>query len=139
MTNRARVDDYFAACTQGSADDITSHFCEDAVIYDLNHRPVRGATEIGAFYVKVRDQWDGARWVIDTFIESESSAAGEWSMHGRTKGGDAFVVRGSEHYEFRDGKISQIRQYWRFDPERPGITLRDYPYSEDTRFSAEGK
>lgn len=128
------VDDYFAACTSGDADAISASFCEDAVVYDTNHRPVEGAAEIGRFYVKVREQWSGASWHIDTFIGEGSAAAAEWTMLVPADG-ETTAVRGSEHYEFRDGRISQIRQYWRYDPDHLASGLRDYPYAQDDRFT----
>ena len=138
MSHRDLVDSYFSSCSGGTADDIAGHFCHDAVVYDLNHDPIRGAAEIGDFYVRVRAQWGGATWLVDTYLGDEQHAAGEWSMHGIADG-EPFVVRGSEHYEFRAGKIGQIRQYWKFDRKRPGVALRGYPYAEDIRFSASGR
>ena len=135
MNHHELVDSYFLACSGGTAEEIAGHFCGDAVVYDLNHEPVRGAAGIGDFYVRVRDRWGGATWLVDTYLGDEQHAAGEWSMHG-TADGTPFVVRGSEHYEFEAGKIAQIRQYWKFDPSRPGVALRGYPYAQDGRFSA---
>ena len=134
MSHRDLVDSYFSSCSEGTADDIARHFCDEAVVYDLNVAPVRGAAAIGDFYVQVRGQWGGARWVLDTYLGDDHHAAGEWSMHGLAEGAP-FVVRGSEHYEFRDGRIAEIRQYWKFDRKRPGVALRDFPYSQDDRFS----
>lgn len=135
MSHRDLVRSYFTSCSEGAAADIARHFCDDAVVYDLNLEPVQGAASIGEFYVQVRAKWGGARWVLDTYLGDELHSAGEWSMHGHVDD-SPFVVRGSEHYEFRDGRISQIRQYWKFDRNRPGVELRGYPYPEDHRFSA---
>lgn len=121
---------YFDACTSGTPDDIAAHFTEDAVIWDTNHGPVRTAAGIGQFWSKIRAKWDGARWVVDSVVEDDDVAAIEWSMHGDNSG-DAFVVRGSEHYDFRDDLIASIRQYWTFDADDPGSELVDYPYGTD--------
>lgn len=137
MSLRELVDSYFSSCSTGTRQDIAGHFCEDAVVYDLNHDPIQGAAKIGEFYVRIRAQWGGARWLVDTYIGDDKHAAGEWSMHGTTAG-EPFVVRGSEHYDFRDGKIAQIRQYWKYDRARPGVALRGYPYPDDRRFSTSG-
>jgi len=136
-TSRELVLRYFAACSRGDTAGITASFCDDAVVYDTNHRPVSGAAEIGRFYTKVRQDLECASWHVDTFLGDEDHAATEWTMLDRRAGGPV-AVRGSEHYEFRDGRISQIRQYWRHDPDRPGSGLRDYPYSEDARFTRVG-
>lgn len=134
MSNSELVEGYFAACSGGNASDIAGYFCADAVVYDLNHEPVRGATGIGEFYVRIRDQWNGATWHVNTYTEGNETAAIEWTMRGN-KGDEPFVLRGSEHYEFRDGAIEQIRQYWTFDRAKPGLGLRGFPYEEDERFT----
>lgn len=137
-THEALVERYFRACSTGTRSEIAACFTEGAVVYDLNHRPVRGAKSIGSFYARVRDQWDGASWEINNYLEDDRAAAVEWTMRGRTDG-TAFAVRGSEHYEFSAGRIDQIRQYWRFDPSSPSVALRDYPYENDARFEPEAR
>lgn len=131
--NRDIVEKYFQACTQGDADAIAASFCRDAVVYDTNHRPIVGAAAIGRFYVKVREQWAGASWHVDTYVGEGTAAAAEWTML-VPGAGNPCAVRGSEHYEFRDGRIQQIRQYWTYDADRVATGLRDYPYAEDDRF-----
>ena len=132
--SEAVVRSYFAACTSGSPDDVAAHFTDDAVIYDTNHTPVVGATTIGGFWTKIRSKWVGAEWLVDTYVGDDSAGAIEWTMRG-TDGERPFAVRGSEHYEFVDGRIDQIRQYWTFDPSAPGSELIGYDYGADTRFS----
>jgi ketosteroid isomerase-like protein len=136
MSNQSLVASYFAACSNADAAEIARHFCPDAVVYDLNHDPVTSASGIGAFYVKVRERWNGASWHVNTYIESAGTAAIEWTMRGYADG-EPFMVRGSEHYEFRDGAIAQIRQYWKSDRSSPAAGLRGYPYDEDDRFHIE--
>ncbi|TCP56435.1 ketosteroid isomerase-like protein [Tamaricihabitans halophyticus] len=131
---RQRVEEYFAACTRGDPAAVRAQFQPDAVVYDLNHAPVWGAEAIGEFYARVWARWDGASWEVNTFVAQEDVAAAEWTMRG-VSSGTPFVVRGSEHYEFQDGLISQIRQYWHYDRIDPGIGLRDYPYATDERFA----
>ena len=151
MEPRDRIVAYFTACGEGSAADIASHFTPDAVIYDTNLRPARGAEAIGAMWVKVRQRWGGATWHVDSFIGATESAghpdpgpvgsqqvaAIEWSMYGTAPAtGEAaprpFVFRGSEHYRFApdadDLLIAEIRQYWTFDPTTLDTGLVDYPY-----------
>ena len=119
MDHRARIEAYFAACGEGSAEDIARHFTDDAVIYDTNVRPMRTATGIGAAWVTVRRRWGGARWFVDSFVSNGDVAAIEWSMTGTDPdSGAAFTFRGSEHYRFETdvNLIGEIRQYWTFDP-----------------------
>ncbi len=126
-THRARIEAYFAACSDGTAEEIAAHFSPGAVVYDTNHAPVSGSGTIGGFWVRVRERWGGARWTVDTCVEDADAAAIEWTMTGAEP--RPFRVRGSEHYRFApDGRIDEIRQYWTFDAERLDTALLRYPY-----------
>lgn len=129
MDPSERIESYFAACSDGSAADIASHFTDDAVIYDTNLAPVRGNVAIGTMWVKVRERWQGARWSVDSVVCDAGGAAIEWSMTGTDPSdGRPFVFRGSEHYRFSGTLIDEIRQYWTFDPDTLDTGLVDYPY-----------
>lgn len=129
MEHGERIARYFEACSVGGAADIAAHFTPDAVIYDTNLDPFRGAPAIGAAWVKIRTDWLGARWAVDSVVAEGDNAAIEWSMTGTDpRTGDAFVFRGSEHYRLVDGLIDEIRQYWTFDRSRLTTGLRGYPY-----------
>ena len=130
MEPAARIEAYFAACGEGSAADIAAHFTPDAVIYDTNVRPARGAAAIGAMWVKVRERWQGARWQVDSFVGDEREAAIEWTMTGTDpERSRAFAFRGSEHYRFADTLIDEIRQYWTFDPDALDTGLVGFDYT----------
>ena len=126
--SRERLDVYFASCNCGDVREIAAHFTPDAVVWDANSRPARGPAEIGPMWVKVRERWGGARWeVLSTVVEGDRAAV-EWAMHGADpKSGRAFTFRGSDHYEFRDGLICEIRQWWTFDRDRLDVGLVDHP------------
>jgi ketosteroid isomerase-like protein len=132
--SEALVRRYFSACTSGTADEVASHFTDDAVIYDTNHPPVIGAAAIGRFWTRIRSKWRGAEWRVDTYVGDDRSGAIEWTMRG-TDGDRPFAVRGSEHYAFVDGRIHRIRQYWTFDAAAPGSELIGYDYGADHRFA----
>ena len=122
---------YFAACSEGTAEAVASHFTDDAVIYDTNIKPIAGALVIGDMWVKVRDRWQGAVWTVDSCVEDAEGerAAIEWSMTGTNPSdGRGFVFRGSEHYGFADGLITEIRQYWTFEPKQLDTGLLGYAY-----------
>ncbi len=121
------IERYFAACSSGSAEAVADCFTSDAAIYDTNHPPVRGGSEIGAFWAGVHERWGGASWSVDRAVVDGDEAAIEWSMRG-THDGEPFVVRGSEHYRFTGDLIAEIRQYWSFDRDNPGSQLVDYRY-----------
>lgn len=144
----ACIEGYFSACTSGDADAVARHFTEDAVVYDTNHAPVRGAAVIGRFWSRIAAKWQGASWHCERLVTDGETAAIEWRMsgtmaaHRSAEGGEPFAVRGSEHYDFgSDGAtgarlISEIRQYWTFDVEHPSSELVNYPYGEPDRLGA---
>ena len=134
MKAAQRIAAYFDACNRGDAQAIASHFTPEAIVYDTNHKPVRGAETIGAFWTKIRAKWVNTRWHVDSCIAEGDHAAIEWSVTGTHPTRGAFCVRGSEPYRLVDGKIDEIRQYWTFDPEQPGAALHHFPYAERTNF-----
>lgn len=123
---------YFEACSCGTAADVAACFAPDAVIYDTNFEPVRGAEAAGKFWMAVRRRWGGARWTIDRAVAHEDDAACEWTMTGvAAPDGPSFRFRGSDHYRFDGDLITEIRQYWTFDPDRLDTGLRGFSYGED--------
>lgn len=132
-THLERITAYFDACGEGTPAEIAGHFTPDAVVFDTNIRPMRGAADIGTTWVTVRERWGGARWTVDSIVSDGETAAIEWSMTGTDpESGRAFVFHGSEHYRFGgdENLIDEIRQYWTFDPERLDTGLREYPPHE---------
>lgn len=128
MEPSERVTAYFHACTTGTAADIAAHFTPEAVIYDTNVAPVRGADAIGDLWVTVRERWQGAVWTVTSLVAEGEAAAIEWQMTGTdptTR--KRFVFRGSEHYRFVDSLIDEIRQYWTFDRDHLDTGLVGYP------------
>lgn len=134
MDPKTRIEAYFDACNGGDAEAIASHFCDDAVVYDTNHAPVRGAATIGRFWTKIREKWGDAFWHVDACIASGDSAAIEWTFSGVHSERGRFCARGSEHYRMRDTRIAEIRQYWTFDPDSPAAALHGFPYGERAGF-----
>ena len=131
-TNGDVVRRYFDACNDGDAAAIARHFSDDAVLYDTNHAPVRGSQAIGTFWVEVRSAWSTVRWDIDTMADGGDAVAIEWTMSGIRRDVPT-VIRGSEHYGFRDGRIAELRQYW--TPGRDAVGLVGFPYATDGRFA----
>lgn len=120
---------YFDGCNRADAGAIADCFCDDAVLYDTNHAPVRGSSEIGAFWAGVCARWTEVRWDVDTMVDDGRAVAIEWTMAGVLEG-EPRTIRGSEHYAFRDGRIAELRQYW--TPTRDVGGLVDFPYAGAT-------
>ena len=64
----AAIRAYFEACNTGAATEIAAHFTDQAVIYDTNHAPVGTAAGIGRFWDRIRAQWQGAVWQVDSVV-----------------------------------------------------------------------
>lgn len=120
---------YFESCNGGDEAQIAAHFTDGAVIYDTNHGPVATAAGIGRFWLRIRSQWQGAVWQVDSVVSDGDAAAIEWRMSGTADHG-RFVFRGSEHYRFQGPLIDEIRQYWNFDTQAVNTGLIEYPYGE---------
>jgi len=133
VDQKTRISTYFEACGQGSAADIAAHFTDGAVIYDSNLAPAKGADVIASLWIKVRERWGGARWHVDSIVSEADRAAIEWSMTGTNPAdGRSFVFRGSEHYRFEGSLITEIRQYWTFDPDKLDTALIEYDYNHES-------
>jgi ketosteroid isomerase-like protein len=128
--HEALIRSYFAACSTGTAAEIAAHFTPDAIVYDTNVAPMRGAEAIGAGWVRVRGKW-GATWHVEACVSEGDAAAIEWSMTGSDPSdGRRFVFRGSEHYRIESGLIAEIRQYWTFDRTRLDTGLVGFAYDD---------
>ncbi len=142
----ARITGYFDACTSGDAAAVARHFTHNAVVYDTNHAPVRGAATIGRFWSRIASKWQGASWHCERLVTDGDTAAIEWKMSGTSAANPdsdvPFAVRGSEHYDFGppddsgERLIAEIRQYWTFDVEHPSSELVEYPYGEPDRLGS---
>lgn len=136
MSPEDRILAYFDACSTGTTDDIASNFTEHATVFDTNVPPVCGAHRIGVSWVKIRNHWLGAHWEVDSYVGDAKTAAIEWSMTGINAptnvqpDGLSFTFRGSEHYRFEgdENLISEIRQYWVFDPSKLETGLVGFSY-----------
>jgi hypothetical protein len=53
-------------------------------------------------------------------------------MYGERRG-RRFNAHGSDHYTLRDGRISEVRQYWVLDRDCSDTGLIGYPYPEPRR------
>jgi ketosteroid isomerase-like protein len=125
---RTRIEEYFLACSEGSAEQVGACFTDDAVVYDTNVAPFVGAARIGRQWVRVRERWGGAVWTVTSCVENGDVAAIEWSMAGTEPAtGRSFTFNGSEHYRFAGELIAEIRQYWTFDPVSLDTGLIGFP------------
>jgi len=104
---------YFDACNAASYNGLVSSFTEDAVHYfpaGLPDVPWRSADTIAKKWIWCVENL-GSQWTIERIIVSHNKpeAIIEWT-HWKNQNGTA--LRGAEWYNFRDGKISEIRAYY---------------------------
>lgn len=122
---------YYAGCNAADAARMRATFTDDVVHYFVDHAPVAGADALAAWWTKVAPR-TRARWTLDHAIVQGDEAVIEWTMHWTPAGGEREeVLRGTEWYRFRDGRIAEIRSYhcnWHLrDPANH--ELRGFPYA----------
>ncbi|KAF1020411.1 MAG: hypothetical protein GAK30_02555 [Paracidovorax wautersii] len=123
---------YFAACNAASHEALVDCFTPDAVHYfppGLPGVPWRSADTIARQWIWCV-QTLGSQWTIERIIVSHDKpeAVIEWT-HWKNKSGTA--LRGAEWYDFRDGRISEIRAYYASPADRSVAIneLADFDYA----------
>jgi ketosteroid isomerase-like protein len=105
------VRSYYEALNSGDPDRVAEHFTEDAVHYYTRLGPHQGARAIGK-HTMLAVETLGGRWFIEDAIDDGERVVIEWTMTWRDpRSGEPRLDRGTEWFEFRDGKISEVRAY----------------------------
>ena len=105
------VRSYYEALNSGDAARVAGHFTPDATHYYTRLGPHHGAEAIGANTAWAVSTIEG-RWHIEDSIEDGERVVIEWTMTWRDPGsGERRIDRGTEWFEFRDGRISEVRAY----------------------------
>src|SRR5690348_2893303 len=94
------VRSYYEALNRGNAEEVASHFTEDATHYYTRLEPHRGAETIGK-----ATEWAveniAAQWYIENAIEEGDQVAIEWTMTWRhIESGEDRLDRGTEWFKF---------------------------------------
>jgi ketosteroid isomerase-like protein len=123
---------YYDACNRGDAEALASMFTDDVVHWflapNLAPAPVRGREHLARYWRKVQARVAG-RWVVDRVLCDGDEAVIEWTLFWTPPGTtDRIATRGAEWYEFHDGRISEIRAYYRQEPATS--ELEGFPYAE---------
>jgi len=109
------VRSYYEALNSGDADRVAAHFTADAVHYYTRLAPPEGARSIGD-HTKLAVEQLGGRWNIEDAVDDGERVVIEWTMTWRSpRSGEPRIDRGTEWFEFRDGKISEVRAYFHSD------------------------
>jgi ketosteroid isomerase-like protein len=110
-TRLDHVRSYHDALNTGDPDRVAAHFTDDATHYYTRLGPHEGARTIGE-HTKMAVEHLQARWHIEDAIEDGDRAVIEWTMAWTDpRSGDRRLDRGTEWFEFRDDRISEVRAY----------------------------
>ena len=102
---------YYRGCNTHDIELMMSTFTDDIVHYFVDHAAVRGAAGLANYWAKVAPRTQ-ANWQLDHALVQEPEAVIEWSMQWvPLQTGETEILRGSEWYLFRDGRIAEIRSY----------------------------
>jgi ketosteroid isomerase-like protein len=134
-TNEARnieiVRTYFDACNSGELADLLATLTPDVIHYFLPARfpPIRGADHLARYWRKYKLVLDPV-WSVDHAIAQGDEVVSEWSCIWTPRGTQTrLMLRGSEWYVMRDGKISEIRAYFMHD-DHGSTELIGFPYGD---------
>ena len=102
---------YYEGCNTADVNLMMSTFTRDVVHFFVDHSKVESAKGLANYWAKVAPITQ-ANWQLDHAVVQEDEAVIEWSMKWQPKQTTApEILRGTEWYKFRDGKISEIRSY----------------------------
>jgi ketosteroid isomerase-like protein len=105
------VRSYYEALNSGDPDRVAAHFTDDAVHYYTRLGPHEGARAIGE-HTKLAVERLKGKWFIEDAIEDGERVVIEWTMTWQNpKTGEPLLDRGTEWFEFRVGRIAEVRAY----------------------------
>lgn len=101
---------YIRGCNRGDETLLRSTLAEDVTVYFLHIPPAQGREAVVQLWKQYHDE-TATRWSIDDLVIEGDKALMEWSaLRGRNPERAQFD-RGIDWYAFRNGLISEIRQY----------------------------
>ena len=127
--NMDTVRRYFDGCRSGDLNVLRSTLSPEVVHYFLpsNFAPIRGAEHLARHWRKFKQLLDPV-WSIDQIVAQDDQVVTEWSCIWTPKGSERrIVMRGSEWYAMRDGRIAEIRAYFLHD-DTADAELTGFPY-----------
>jgi ketosteroid isomerase-like protein len=120
---------YYDALNTGDTDLVASHFTEDATHYYTRLGPHKGAQTIGE-HTRMAVEQIGGQWTLEQGIEDGDRAVIEWSMTwSDPKSGAPRLDRGTEWFEFREGRIAEVRAYHHGGPKNPSGDLLGFDHA----------
>ena len=130
MSYRDLVIAYYDACNTGDIDALMAVFTPDMTHYFLapnpGSAPLRTAPVVAKAIHDMQKSYDG-RWVVDHYLGSGDEAVIEWTLYWTSpKTGARVATRGAELYRFVNGRIAEVRAYYRQRHESSQLDGFDY-------------
>jgi len=130
-TNISVVLKYFDGCNSGDLDVLLSTLDPEVVHYFLPARfpPIRGAEHLAKYWRKFRNVLNPV-WRIDHILGRDDEVVSEWSCLWTPQGTSRhLMMRGTEWYVMRDGRIAEVRAYFLYD-DTAHAQLAGFPYPD---------
>jgi len=122
---------YFDGCNTGNIEELLSTLDPDVIHYFLpeQFKPIRGAQHLAKYWRKFKNVLNPI-WRIDHIIAQDSEVVSEWSCSWTPEGTDLrLVMRGSEWYVMRAGRIAEVRAYFAHS-DKLNTELTGFPYGD---------
>jgi len=122
---------YFEGCNTGNLEDLLSTLDPDVVHYFLpdKFKPIHGAEHLAKYWRKFRLLLRPT-WKIDHIIGQGNEVVSEWSCLWTPEQTEVrLLMRGSEWYVMRDGRILEVRAYFAYD-NKASTELTGFPYGD---------
>lgn len=104
------IESYYAGCNSADVERMMATFTDDVVHYFVDHAPVSTAAGLASYWARVGPRTQ-ANWSVDHWLVQEPEAVIEWSMAWQPPGLAVEILRGTEWFRFRGGRIAEIRSY----------------------------
>ena len=122
---------YFAGCQTGDLETLLSTLAPDVVHYFLPSRfaAIKGAEQLAKYWCKYKLALNPV-WSIDHIVARDDEVVSEWScIWTSRKTQRRLMLRGSEWYVMRGGKIAEVRAYF-MSADDAHRELAGFPYGE---------
>jgi ketosteroid isomerase-like protein len=126
---------YFDGCQSGDLEVLLSTLAPDVLHYFIDRPSVSGAEHLARYWRKMKRVTDPI-WTVDHIIVRGDEVVSEWSVVQTPPGTQRRVLnRGSEWYVMREGRIAEVRAYFRWD-DQANSELVGFPYRERGYFTS---
>ena len=120
---------YYEALNSGDAERVAEHFTGDATHYYTRLGPHEGAHTIGE-HTRWAVEYIGGQWAIEDAIDDGERVVIEWTMTWRDpEAGERRLDRGTEWFEFSDGRIAEVRAYHHGGPKNRSGDLLGFDHA----------